>query len=269
MLVPCQVCGSTCGKYMFPEDRPSPIFVMYSCLMNCLVFIFAIVGMVTKVDLPPEAEEGDLENTGQPKLWLGVAMAIAAVNLIFACYVHYRFTHLTRGPGAKGAASAAWQLFAYDVGVCMYMCFCIFIIVWIASASSFEGPETVPGDPTYTACKSQNDRMGTVQICLGLYLGLAGVIICCSVVTECGRKPRYMTHVNQQQQQQQGAANYPAPQAAVHQGYPQQMAPVGPPAGPAGGYPPQQQQPQQQQTVAQKAGGALGAGLGKLFGKKK
>eukprot|EP01062_Namystynia_karyoxenos_P074983 TRINITY_DN72105_c0_g1_i1.p1 TRINITY_DN72105_c0_g1~~TRINITY_DN72105_c0_g1_i1.p1 ORF type:complete len:315 (+),score=80.08 TRINITY_DN72105_c0_g1_i1:90-947(+) len=285
MLVPCRACGEACSgackgcnQCLCPQNSPSPVFSIFSALMNLLVLLFAGLGLAAGTDFPDNASEFD--DKDKPAQWLGVACGIAVCNMMFACYLYYRFTHMTRGQGARGAAGAAWQLFAYDIGVFIYICFSIFVIVWLAIGGNFKGPEGSwpTGGKSYTGCKDQNEKIGTVQLILGLYLGFAGIIICCSVLTECGRTPRYMHQQHPQyvaapqpgqqpymQMQgsppaqhpgaypQQQPAPYPQQQAYPQQGYQQQGSP--------------QQQTPQNQTAAQKAGAMLGAGIGKFMKK--
>ena len=113
---------------MCPHDRPSPIFVVFSVGMNILLCVFAFVGLISS---PHEScDHIDACDPSGLNLWLGVCLGIAAVNMTFAGYLYWKFSHMTAGADRVGAGKAAWQLCMKDIGVFLYLCFAIFIGVW-------------------------------------------------------------------------------------------------------------------------------------------
>eukprot|EP01064_Diplonema_japonicum_P001302 TRINITY_DN10821_c0_g1_i1.p1 TRINITY_DN10821_c0_g1~~TRINITY_DN10821_c0_g1_i1.p1 ORF type:complete len:307 (+),score=72.09 TRINITY_DN10821_c0_g1_i1:41-961(+) len=299
MLVPCKACGSTCSavcegfsRCLCPDNKPSPLFVIFSTIMNALLLLFAVLGLTAKKEDPgPDYDP--------PMMWLGVAIGIAVVNIIFAVYLYWRFAHMTKPSEEQknvSAMKAAAQLFLYDIGVCLYLGFGVFMIVWCIIDKKCDDKGT-------DLCEDQNDAITKCKIILGLYMGLGVVVIFLSVCTECCRPPRYITTVGVQpgyqpynpnnpaappsyQTYQQPAQANPPPQAypaapvapqqpyqqPQQQPYQQQQQPAYAP--PDNNYQQQQyqQQPYQQQqqqpppqnpTMAEKAGNAVGGLLGK------
>eukprot|EP01059_Diplonema_ambulator_P013245 TRINITY_DN23774_c0_g1_i1.p1 TRINITY_DN23774_c0_g1~~TRINITY_DN23774_c0_g1_i1.p1 ORF type:complete len:311 (+),score=64.44 TRINITY_DN23774_c0_g1_i1:37-969(+) len=307
MLLPCKACGASCNALcngcshcLCPENKPSPLFVIFSTVMNLLCLLFAVLGLLAK------KEHSDVIDYGPPTMWLGVCIGIAIGNMIFACYLYWRFAHMTEPSAENGGRKvspmkAACQLFLYDIGVLIYLGFCVFMIVWCVLDKKCDYPN-VPGARDSGYCDDQENAIVRCKLILGLYMGLGLVVMFLSVCTECCRPPRYVT--NQQVAYQAYQAPAPVPynhQAPAYQQPPPQQAayPAAPPpphnqayappyeqqnnyaqpqygqpeyAQPQYGQPeyaqyqqhPPQQQQQQNGTMASKAGNAVGGLLGKL-----
>eukprot|EP01064_Diplonema_japonicum_P029461 TRINITY_DN4786_c2_g2_i1.p1 TRINITY_DN4786_c2_g2~~TRINITY_DN4786_c2_g2_i1.p1 ORF type:complete len:345 (+),score=75.46 TRINITY_DN4786_c2_g2_i1:54-1037(+) len=240
------VCCQPVGKLMCPEDRPSPIFTVFAVIINLATAVIAAAYAVS-------SEAKDCVES-KMKTWMWIAMMICLVNIGFAIYLYWRVCSKVK---EMGIVSAVWKLFLYDIGVCLYMMFFIFMIVWCGvggnHADSADDDPTNPDKP----CDTMSDRIRTVVGLLIAYMVVGGFLLCFSTMTECCREPRWKQN-NQQQQ------HHPHPQAAPASGggfsslWPfgkknQQQAAAQPhgqvqmqPQQQAG-YPPQQAYPQQQQ----------------------
>eukprot|EP01062_Namystynia_karyoxenos_P018169 TRINITY_DN16755_c0_g3_i2.p3 TRINITY_DN16755_c0_g3~~TRINITY_DN16755_c0_g3_i2.p3 ORF type:complete len:379 (+),score=141.99 TRINITY_DN16755_c0_g3_i2:94-1137(+) len=281
MLVPCQAMGAACraadtclegcaaglGACLCPSTMPSPLFILFSGVLNAGLIICAVVGL--SADHPQQVPEPGPNGSqpmplpapdcDDPRKWLTGAIAIAAGNIIFTGYLYWRFARLANTQrGAMDASKQAWRIFAYDVGVFIYLLFAVFVIIWLLLSDSYRSSDDC----------DENDMVKYGQALGWIYLVGGVFVLGCSVCTECGSAPRYMqqgagTAAHQQHFYQQPAAllhgnnahhgGYPAPS---HQAPVQQQAVVGVPvvqAVPAGQFypPPQQQQQQQQQYPPQ------------------
>eukprot|EP00759_Apiculatamorpha_spiralis_P019995 PhF_6_TR25605/c1_g2_i2/m.35926 len=175
------------GKLICPEDRPSPIYVIFTCVINIVPLIMHAIQLTTK----------EIACNNPMRSWLIAGMITEAINILFAFYVYMRFSqqlHETQG----GAWKTAWKLFLYDIGVCMYMLFGIWMIVWISFARSFSSSESV--------CTNLGDQLTIGSTCLILYMILGIFVICFSLVTECCKEPRWRKN---QQMRAQGACPPP------------------------------------------------------------
>ena len=97
------------GQLLFPENRPSPIFVVFTSIINFIPMIMQLTV------LAPSKESAC---TNPVRLWLIAAIVTEAINVLFAFYIYMRFSqklHETEG----GAWKTARKLFLYDIGVCM------------------------------------------------------------------------------------------------------------------------------------------------------
>eukprot|EP01060_Flectonema_neradi_P025275 TRINITY_DN3409_c0_g1_i1.p1 TRINITY_DN3409_c0_g1~~TRINITY_DN3409_c0_g1_i1.p1 ORF type:complete len:349 (+),score=39.96 TRINITY_DN3409_c0_g1_i1:66-1112(+) len=173
MLATCQVFN----KCLCPENRPSPIFLLFSLLVNILCIIFAIVGLNAKKD-----GEG-----GNPDTWLAIVACISGVSIMFAFYLYYRFHKLTVGSGVNtheqmSPWKAAFQLFMYDIGVFLYILFAIFILVWSFTMSNYKCKDD---------CDDKHSAMETCRTTQLIYLFLGGFVVALSLCTQCCKEPRH------------------------------------------------------------------------------
>ena len=216
----------TCGACLCPEDRPSPIFVIFSFIVNIIPLIIAITGLV--------GDDKDLPCTSKCRMWLGVAIGACAVNLLFALYIYVRFMNDLRAGSSAG--ESAGKLFLYDPGVYIYIWFLIFLIVWMIMGWTWMGDEKV--------CATVKSTVSTVSTFFAIYLGLGGCVIFMTLATECCKgKPSG----RQQQTHQVAPTMFAAPQGGHNQQYaPPQAQPYAqqPPQYYGGGGAPTGQQPQ-------------------------
>eukprot|EP01065_Artemidia_motanka_P000364 TRINITY_DN10157_c0_g1_i1.p1 TRINITY_DN10157_c0_g1~~TRINITY_DN10157_c0_g1_i1.p1 ORF type:complete len:234 (+),score=53.32 TRINITY_DN10157_c0_g1_i1:60-704(+) len=190
MLVPCQAAEAACRAAdgcingcshgmqacLFPSTMPSPLFVIFSVIVNAVMIVCCAVGPSASQDVP----EADC---GSGKTWLRVGTAVAAGNILFAVYLYWRFSRLANSLVGTGSAQrAVWKIFMYDVGVFVYLLFGVFVVVWLAVANSREDE----------GCGGINDYLGFAQACVWCY-GIGGFfVLVCTVCTECCSTPRYM-----------------------------------------------------------------------------
>ena len=109
MLATCQVFN----KCLCPDTRPSPIFLLFSVLLNSVSLTYAVIGL--------NAEKDGIG--GNPDTWLAVMAGITGVNVLFAVYLYYRFNTLTFGGESVNERMSPWnaavQLLMYDIGMCV------------------------------------------------------------------------------------------------------------------------------------------------------
>jgi hypothetical protein len=164
------MCCDATGDYLCPADRPSPIFTTFSCVLNTIFLVWAIVDIA----------QGPCDNG--PLLWTILGLVSAVINIVFAIYLYGRFTYKVRHEGAQ-SHHAACKLFLYDWGVCLYILFAAWLIVWMAFAG------------TQHSDAEDDDRCGdflTVGIILYIIYFVVGLfLIVCSMITECCRQPRW------------------------------------------------------------------------------
>eukprot|EP00659_Diplonema_papillatum_P006534 gene6534-9982_t len=95
------------GLRLCPPDHPSPIFVIFSLIMNGLCIIFAMTGITSDTNLPDNADEFGFDDS-KPDTWLGVCLGICAVNILFAGYLYWKFSTMTKNrPGEQAVSGAA------------------------------------------------------------------------------------------------------------------------------------------------------------------
>ena len=167
-----------------PDNRPSPMFTLFSCIINGVLLLFAVLGLTAGTGDPPSIADASWTNT-----WLGVTMGIAGLNIVFALYLYWKFSRMTSmegGEGRLGAASAAWKLCMYDIGVFLYLLICVFIMVW-----TFIGADCK--DDYLDDCDTKEARMKMCRILLWIYLVLGGFIVALSLCTECCKPSRSST----------------------------------------------------------------------------
>eukprot|EP01063_Lacrimia_lanifica_P016817 TRINITY_DN233_c0_g1_i1.p1 TRINITY_DN233_c0_g1~~TRINITY_DN233_c0_g1_i1.p1 ORF type:complete len:317 (+),score=102.97 TRINITY_DN233_c0_g1_i1:74-1024(+) len=312
MLVVCQGCGKACdagctciqnscgcvSDFLCPYDRPSPMFVVFSTIVNALLITFAVLG------LTEDSHENEAKELGLPEnspddinMWFIVTLVIGIVNIIFAFYIYYRFSRMTswregQTENRKSARAAAWELCAYDIGVCLYMCFAIFMLVWVfidkrCDTDIKEGGAYVH----YNWCVEKLDKQDWCEIIIWVYVFLGGCVLIMSVCSTACNPPQprpgsqyqqqHNVNVNVAPQPAYAPYNTPAQQQQYAQQTPPQphMQPGGYPAAPSAannwGDQPQQQQQHQasappQETApksnAEKAGALVGGLIGKGAG---
>ena len=228
----CKGCGTAidqgchiCGACLCPEDRPSPIFVIFSFIVNIIALIIAVTGLV--------GDDKDLPCTSKCRTWLFVAIGCCAVNLLFAVYIYIRFMNERRAGSSAG--DSAGKLFMYDPGVYVYIWFLIFLIVWFIMGFSWMGDEII--------CKTAKNTVSTVAIFFIVYLSVGPCVIFISLTAESCCRGTQPLGTQQAQYQAQGQNQQYAP--------PQQQ-PLYAQAPPATN--PYAQQQQQQQPPVQQGG---------------
>jgi hypothetical protein len=181
----CAPC-SFIGHHLFPEDRPSPIFTTFSIIVNSIFLVWSIVAIA----------KGPCDNS--PLLWTILGLASSVVNIVFAIYLYTRFTYKIRHESTT-AQHAAWHLFLYDWGVCLYLLFTIWLIVWLVFAGITYNDNNDGGDANNNNNNSnQRDECNHFLkggiILFAIYLVLGALLMCCSVCTEFCRQPRWSRH---------------------------------------------------------------------------
>eukprot|EP00760_Papus_ankaliazontas_P018734 PhM_4_TR1760/c0_g1_i1/m.38261 len=203
-----------CGRLLFPEDRPSPIFVVFTSAINGIPLIMNAVRLVDRGDSDRCESEDSL------RLWLMLGIATQAINILFAFYIHMRYraklvedyeerqlhqqqreqpprrglgrflptpssSRSARGPssGRASAFRAASQLLLYDVGVCVYFIVLIWEMVWIAVSRG-----KIDDEPT---CNDLPHNLNVTAVCIIVYIAVGGFVIVFSLLTECCREPRW------------------------------------------------------------------------------
>jgi len=211
---PCHMCSS----FLCPPDRPSPIFSTFSVFLNGAMLLWFVITLGAYND----------QCSTRTRNWAILGLLTAAVNIGFAFYLYIRFAYKVQNAGGQaGVSKAAVHLFLYDWGVCMYILFCVWIVVWmvLAGTAAFDAPST-------DACE---DLITGGIVIFIVYFVLGGFFIVLSLCTECCRTPSWRKHQVQQYN----------PQVAAHVAG-QQQYPYG--------QPPQQHQqqyggPMQQQPM--------------------
>eukprot|EP00759_Apiculatamorpha_spiralis_P050080 PhF_6_TR4491/c0_g1_i5/m.6193 len=228
MFYCCKVCEegfkhteAACSACLCPEDRPSPMFVYFSTIMNVIPAIITIVALAK--ESPSTACSSTNSGT-----WIYVSFLLYGGNLVFAVYLYYRFM-AERNAGKSTAASAS-KLFMYDPGVYLYFWFLVFHVVWVIIGFNWAGDEH--------SCSEIKSAIHAGGTCIIVYLIAGGFVIALSLLTECCRSPKW--EVRQQTLTTPFAQQPPMNTAAA-------AAPV---------YYVQPQQQQQPQYVQPQAGGA-------------
>ena len=169
MFVCCDVIGKTCSKcgdactaccggcsrlcnWICPDDRPSPIFLIYSWILNIVTCSIAAVAV---------AKDGGAPCTSDVRTWYILVFIVTGINLGFSVYLYSRFTQRVVEEGESACTSAS-KLLLYDVGVYFYIWVVIFMIVWMSINSTLRGGERV--------CASMVDATTAIIICWIVYL---------------------------------------------------------------------------------------------------
>ena len=169
---PCMCLKDGCCNWFCPHDRPSPIFSTFSVIYHTVVSIIAIVGLV---------DDGCVS---AGKTWLTVGLLTAITHIIFAIYIYFRFWSKAKvaPPGV-----AARDILCYDVGVFLY----ILVLIW-----------TFIYGFVSKSCVS-NKHEDTVAILFWIFLFFGPLLLCLSMSTECGRRPKWQYHAMAQRNQHQ------------------------------------------------------------------
>lgn len=195
LCAPCTLCGHGCGEFWCPDDRPSPLFSTFSVVLNLAYFIWALIVVSTE-----SCESETLT-------WAILGLLTALVNIGFAFYLYFRFASKARKDGIS-TGNAACSLFMYDWGVCVYILFLVWIIVWMVLAGMYQNDA------------SSDDQCGR-QLIVGIifficYLVIGAFMIALSLFTECCKEPSWRVravrsdphqgglHGQQQQQPKRG-----------------------------------------------------------------
>ena len=119
------------------------------------------------------------------KTWVFLGIASAFINIVFSIYIYVRFSRKILS-GEMSVSETIYKLFMYDWGVCMYMVFLVWMVVWIIVAGTKRN-DARDGDD----CKSQ---LGALTVMFVLYLAVGGFLVFLSLFTECCREPRWRGH---------------------------------------------------------------------------
>ncbi|KAJ9462487.1 (UPF0182) [Diplonema papillatum] len=191
------ICCAPLGAFLCPEDRPSPIFTVFTVCINSVSAVMAVLYVAGE-----DAKDCSFDKL---KTWLYIALLISMVNIAFALYLYWRICVKVK---QMSITSVVWKLLAYDVGVCLYMCFFIFMIVWCSlggkwgnDKSSWESDDAAQNE----ACEATADNIVTVVVIFVLYMVLGGCVMLFSLFTECCREPRWKHQQPPQQAQQHQA----------------------------------------------------------------
>jgi hypothetical protein len=218
------------GGLMCPEDRPSPIFTVFSTIINGIMGIMSIAALSGGAD--------DCASSMRTYVIIGIINCV--INVIFAFYLYVRFAAKVREEAT--ATQAAYKLFMYDWGVCVYILFSIWLVVWMVLASQ-------SSDKT---CNSSLANQITAGITFTIvYMAVGLLLVMLSIMTECCREPGWKRN-----RRQAPAVNRPPP--THHQ--PQIGAPVY--AQPAHSQPPPPVNPAYAQQQQQQEQGVLGRAFG-------
>lgn len=176
MFVCCKAfdeVGRGCGAVLCPADRPSPLFTLYTFLVN------GIGAIIVGAAFGASDSQGTCSN-GSTRTWNYVYLAICAVNCLFAIYVYMRYVQKLRE--GHGAGGAAYKLLLYDWGCYLMFWFLVFIVVWLCLASNYTSGET--------RCSSLASTGAPVAAMVVWMVG--GVfVVWMSLLTECCRSPKW------------------------------------------------------------------------------
>eukprot|EP01062_Namystynia_karyoxenos_P021850 TRINITY_DN18334_c0_g1_i1.p2 TRINITY_DN18334_c0_g1~~TRINITY_DN18334_c0_g1_i1.p2 ORF type:complete len:330 (+),score=101.40 TRINITY_DN18334_c0_g1_i1:98-991(+) len=251
---------SSLDRLLCPRDRPKPLFLGYSIIIGICVIAMCAKGL---------SQDGDGCDTQDKWMYTGIAMAVG--NFLLVIYVYHRFAGMIAKQREKETAQpvrnknkiekcccgpcfqccerggVACELFCYDLGVFLYMCFLIGIIVWTVMAGDAikdDGP-----------CKDKSDSLDHVRLIWWIFLGVGACVLCVSVSCELGRQPDpqhpgLLVHPGggypgayQTAPGQQGLLQHQQPAGPAAQAMPPPAAPPG--QQPQWGGPPPQQAKQQ------------------------
>eukprot|EP00756_Hemistasia_phaeocysticola_P039123 Hpha_TRINITY_DN16798_c1_g7::TRINITY_DN16798_c1_g7_i1::g.77811::m.77811 len=242
-----KVCTS-CDKICCPPDKPKPIFTWFTILISVPTIALGAMGLAA--DEPDGAKDCDGVDS-----YLMSGCILAAVNIIFAVYIYFRFASMIKKKAAanfnaqaavrpKGkyekkvcgscfdSCGVACELFCYDIGVFCYLLFFVGVIVWLCMADEKH-------------CGDKSDSLDNVKMLWIVFLVGSVCVMCISLTCELTREenvqPAQVVHQQGQQPyyavgQQQPQAAYP--QAQAQPAYPQAQA------QPQAAYPQAHAQPQ-------------------------
>lgn len=176
MFVCCEACeqgAKACSNVVCPADRPSPLYTIFTFLVNTITAIIVIVNFTG-------SDSSSACTNGNTKTWNILMLVICGVNMVFSVYLYMRYVQKLRE--GHGAMTSAWKLFLYDFGVYFYLWFCVFIVVWICMAGQMTSGEKI--------CSSLTNTTAPVVLMI-VYLAGSVFVISLSLLTECCRAPRW------------------------------------------------------------------------------
>jgi hypothetical protein len=185
-----------------PPDRPSPIYMISTCLQNAGVAVIAITNFVAS------DSSGTCTNP-MLKIWYIIMFVICGLNMMFSIYLHLRLTSKIRS--GETLIKAVARLLIYDFGVYFYVWVVVFTFVWLAMSFVWRRDERV--------CISLANTTAVTAL-MYLYLGVGGFLFAVTIITECGRAPKWTAArpTSPQDSHSQPMLGYqPRP---VQQGYP-------------------------------------------------
>lgn len=183
------------GDFMFPDDRPSPIFATFSCFLNFGAILWS--GIIL----------GTSSCVSDTVMWLVLGILTCVANIVFGIYLYFRFAQKVK---SMSASEAAGKLFLYDWGVCLYILVLIWTIVWMALVGGYQ-QKAGPNDK----CGQQ---LTTMTVFLVIYLVVGALLVVLSLVTECCREPKW-----KKRQRNGDAGTLPAPGIGRAQAAPPQQ----------------------------------------------
>ncbi len=122
-------------KFVFPSDRPSPLYPIFSGLINGIGVIWDIVNVNALSDASRNCGSSDV------KTWLLLAIVTHLINIAFGVYAYFRFCQGLKAENNPSGSQVLWRLLFYDWGVCLYILVLIWHLAWIIySGNMSTGP---------------------------------------------------------------------------------------------------------------------------------
>jgi len=104
-------------------------------------------------------------------------LAVATLNVVFAFYLYIRYSRMRNEEASSWRAS--WKLFAYDVGVYIYLWIFLFQIVWLIIGGVWYGDVM-----NNIECRLWRPSFNLVVILIAVYVACSLPILFCSAIVE-------------------------------------------------------------------------------------